>query len=59
LNYIIRIGPEHLPLYWGVDGWQAHTYWAIKYPSKEAATKAIKLIDVRPGQTVYVEEHMA
>lgn len=56
-QFVIRKGTSRLPLFWSVDGWQSSSYWAIKYPSKEAAKKAFKLIDTKPGDTIYVEEH--
>jgi hypothetical protein len=53
--YIIRKGSEELPLYWCVDGWASVSYWANKYPTKEAAKKAFKVIDVKPGEELHIE----
>lgn len=40
--YLIYKGPDKLLLFWGPDGWEGNSYFAIKYQTEEAARLAMK-----------------
>jgi len=55
LKFVIAKGGDQLPLFWGRDGWASNSHWASRYPTEEAAKKAIKILGLESEHGIRVE----
>lgn len=55
MYFMICKYPGKLQVFWGPDGWQGISALACKYLTEKDAQKALKFLDLKPPDLVFIE----